>query len=254
MTLEVAPRQQGHHRHGGPRSGLRSPPLKRAIQRMVQDPLALSCWKQRFQKGRSSGWCRERARDLWTFTWRRGGRCGDRDADVLTPALRYQCRKRFAGTLTGPAYETLCSDRAASPPGVGMHDHPVVSSGGRWRLWPPGSLWSGSCRPAMSGISTPWRGIFGTADGAHHRYRRAFGCAFKKIGSWIGMGDRCTTLQEVELQMDRHRRDPPARRLHHRSDARVPGRDHPTTRVGVNLVIHGRDVSGRALPGGSDRW
>ena len=53
----------------------------------------------------------------------------------------------------------------------------------------------------------------------------------------------CLTLQDVELRMDviadilRHDDYTIA------SDARVPGRDHPTTRVGVHLVIRGRDIS-----------
>lgn len=85
--------------------------------------------------------------------------------------------------------------------------------------------------------------IFGTADGPKIDTGGAFGCAFKKMGSWFGMGDRCETLQEVELQMDLI-----ADILQHddytiTSDSRVPGRNHPTTRVGVHLVIRGRDVS-----------
>jgi hypothetical protein len=71
----------------------------------------------------------------------------------------------------------------------------------------------------------------------------AFGCAFKKIGSWIGLGERCTTLQEVELRMDAI-----AQILQHEdysitSEARVPGRTAPTTRLGVNLRIRGRDIA-----------
>ncbi len=84
--------------------------------------------------------------------------------------------------------------------------------------------------------------LFGTADGPIIETGGTFGCAFKKMGSWIGLGDRCRTLQEVELQMDVI-----SRILRHQdytimTDARVPGRDDPTTRVGVNLLINGRDV------------
>jgi hypothetical protein len=84
--------------------------------------------------------------------------------------------------------------------------------------------------------------LFGTADGPIIETGGTFGCAFKKMGSWIGLGDRCRTLQEVELQMDAI-----SRILRHQdytimTDARVPGRDDPTTRVGVNLLINGRDV------------
>jgi len=84
--------------------------------------------------------------------------------------------------------------------------------------------------------------LFGTADGPVIETGGTFGCAFKKIGSWLGMGDRCRTIQEVELQMDVI-----AEILRHQdytvmSDARVPGRDHPTTRVNVNLLIDGRNI------------
>ena len=85
-------------------------------------------------------------------------------------------------------------------------------------------------------------GLFGTADGPIIETGGTFGCAFKRMGSWIGLGDRCRTLQEVELQMDAI-----SEILRHEdytimTDARVPGRDDPTTRVGVNLLINGRDV------------
>ena len=86
-------------------------------------------------------------------------------------------------------------------------------------------------------------GLFGTADGAVIETGGSFGCAFKKIGSWIGLGDRCETLQEVELWMDAI-----AQILQHEdytlvSEASVPGRKRPTTRIGVNMRIRGRDVS-----------
>ena len=85
-------------------------------------------------------------------------------------------------------------------------------------------------------------GLVGTADGPSFDTGGSFGCMFKKIGSWIGVGDRCRTLQEVELQMDAI-----AGILQHqdyliKSDTRVPGRSNPTTRVSVDFVINGRDV------------
>jgi len=86
-------------------------------------------------------------------------------------------------------------------------------------------------------------GIFGTANGPVIDTGGPLGCMFKRIGSWIGLGDRCATLQEVELQMDAI-----AQILRHEdytivSDERVPGRTETTTRVGVNLRIRGRDYS-----------
>lgn len=84
--------------------------------------------------------------------------------------------------------------------------------------------------------------LFGTADGPIIETGGAFGCAFKKIGSWIGIGERCRTLQEVELRMNAI-----AEILRHEdysivSEASVPGRVDPTHRVGVNLLIEGRDI------------
>jgi hypothetical protein len=84
--------------------------------------------------------------------------------------------------------------------------------------------------------------IFGTADGPIIETGSAFGCMFKRIGSWIGLGDRCATIQEVELRMDAI-----SNLLQHEdytvvSESRVAGREDPTTRVGVNFVIQGRGI------------
>ena len=100
-------------------------------------------------------------------------------------------------------------------------------------------------------------GLFGTADGAVIETGGPLGCAFKKMGSWIGLGNRCTTLQEVELRMDLI-----AEILRHEdytivSDSRMPGRKHPTTRIGVDLLINGRnvfDVPFLVVQTGGGRW
>ena len=100
-------------------------------------------------------------------------------------------------------------------------------------------------------------GLFGTADGPVIDTGGAFGCTFKRIGSWIGLGDRCSNLQEVELWMDAI-----AQILHHEdyvivSESSVPGRQHPTTRIGVNMRVRGRDVSDvpfLVVQTGKGRW
>ncbi len=78
--------------------------------------------------------------------------------------------------------------------------------------------------------------IFGTADGPIGDTGSAFGCMFKKIGSWIGLGDSCSSAQAVELRMNAI-----ALILRHDdyqivSDQFVAGRDDPTTRVSTNVV------------------
>lgn len=85
--------------------------------------------------------------------------------------------------------------------------------------------------------------IFGTDDGPAIETGGSFGCAFKRMGSWIGLGDRCRTLQEVEVQMDLL-----ARVLRHDDytigpEADVPGRSYPASRIMVNLMIGGREYS-----------
>lgn len=78
--------------------------------------------------------------------------------------------------------------------------------------------------------------IFGTADGPIESTRGStFGCAFKRMGSWIGLSERCVTWQEIELRMDAI-----ANILRHddfrvTSESVVAGRTHPTTRVMVEV-------------------
>ena len=99
--------------------------------------------------------------------------------------------------------------------------------------------------------------LFGTSDGPVIDTGGSFGCAFKRMGSWLGLSDRCRTIQEVELQMDVI-----AQILRHEdytitSDSRVPGRDRPTTRVNVNFLINGRnipDVPFLVVQTGEGRW
>lgn len=79
--------------------------------------------------------------------------------------------------------------------------------------------------------------LFGNAEGPISDTGSSFGCAFKKIGSWFGLSDACRSWEEVELRMDAI-----AEILRHTdyqivSENRVPGRQHPTMRVGVDLVL-----------------
>jgi hypothetical protein len=99
--------------------------------------------------------------------------------------------------------------------------------------------------------------IFGTEDGAMIETGGTLGCGFKKLGSWFGMGQRCMTLQEVELQMDAI-----ARILRHDdytivSENSVAGRTHPTFRIGIDFRVDGReirDVAFLVVRSGQGRW
>ncbi len=78
--------------------------------------------------------------------------------------------------------------------------------------------------------------IFGTAGGPVAETGGTFGCAFKKLGDWIGLGQRCRTSSEVELRMDAI-----AQILEHDDyeivgEERVAGREHRTTRIRVTLT------------------
>lgn len=84
--------------------------------------------------------------------------------------------------------------------------------------------------------------LFGTANGPIIDTGSTFKCAFKKIGSWFG-GTPCQTRNEVEIRLDMI-----ARLLQHQDykithEEQVAGRNHPSTRVFVNLTIDGQVVS-----------
>jgi len=83
--------------------------------------------------------------------------------------------------------------------------------------------------------------LFGTKDGPAMDTGGAFGCAFKKIGSWFG-GNACTKKRDVELRMDAI-----ASILAHDDyrivrEERVAGREAPTTRVLVDMTVDGAPV------------
>jgi hypothetical protein len=84
--------------------------------------------------------------------------------------------------------------------------------------------------------------LFGTEDGPFIDTGSTLGCGFKKFGSLFGMGSRCLTLQEVELQMEAI-----AQIVRHEdytivSENRVAGRIHPTSRIGVDMVKDGETI------------
>jgi hypothetical protein len=78
--------------------------------------------------------------------------------------------------------------------------------------------------------------LFGTADGSiEERAGGSLSCAFRRMGSWIGLADACLGRAEIELRMNAI-----AIVIQHddyriRSEAQVPGRSRPTTRIGVDI-------------------
>jgi hypothetical protein len=99
--------------------------------------------------------------------------------------------------------------------------------------------------------------LFGTMDGPVANTGSTVGCGFKRFGSWLGMGERCRSWQEVELRLDLI-----ATILEHDSyeviESRpVAGKKARTTRFTVDLV-RPRDTI-RAVPfelvqAGQGRW
>jgi hypothetical protein len=99
--------------------------------------------------------------------------------------------------------------------------------------------------------------LFGSADGPVSDTGGAFGCAFKRMGSWVGLGDRCMNHQEVEIWMAtlsdvlRHQDYKIA------SERLEPGRRNVTNRIGVDLTRERgvvRDVPFLVVRTGAGSW
>ncbi len=79
--------------------------------------------------------------------------------------------------------------------------------------------------------------LFGTRSGTMvDQQGNTLSCAFRKIGSWFRLNRACVQRTDVELRMNAI-----AMILQHddyeiRTENRVPGRSHPTVRIGVDLL------------------
>lgn len=99
--------------------------------------------------------------------------------------------------------------------------------------------------------------IFGTQDGPVGDTGGTFGCAFKKMGSWVGLGDSCEERFNVELRMSAI-----AQLLQHdeyrlAADSPVPGRRIPTRQLAVHLTRNGHqfnNVPFTLVQSGEGRW
>ncbi len=76
---------------------------------------------------------------------------------------------------------------------------------------------------------------FGTAAGPIGDRGGTLGCALRKAGSWVGLGDRCLTAREVELRMDLVAAILAHRSYRVRGQATVAGRGRPATRIEVEM-------------------
>ena len=79
--------------------------------------------------------------------------------------------------------------------------------------------------------------LFGTAAGPIGEPGSTVGCGLRRLGSWIGLGEPCVTVQEIEVRMDVI-----ARILAHDTRrvgpaARVAGRGRPAARVEVEIAV-----------------
>ena len=100
--------------------------------------------------------------------------------------------------------------------------------------------------------------LFGTPSGPVANTGSSFGCMFKRMGSWIGISDRCARRQDIEIRMNAI-----AMILAHEdyrlgTAQRVPGRDAVTTVVPVALTMaDGReatDVPFMCVQTGEGQW
>ncbi len=83
---------------------------------------------------------------------------------------------------------------------------------------------------------------FGTAAGPIADRGGTLGCALRRIGSWIGLGDHCQTAPEIELRMDLM-----AAILAHESyrmgaHTAVVGRGRPAARIDVEVEGVGKQA------------
>ena len=99
--------------------------------------------------------------------------------------------------------------------------------------------------------------LFGTPGGPLSDTGSTFSCAFRKMGSWIGLASSCQRWEDVELRMAAI-----ATILEHVDyqivgERREPGRSDPTNRVTVNLTQGERvvqDVPFMVVQTGSGSW
>ncbi len=132
--------------------------------------------------------------------------------------------RRLTGGLAALLLAAMVAGCASAPPSPRMAgNQPMVSVERFLQAANTGDLY------AMGSIFGNQRGSMAEGMG------NTFSCAFRRMGSWVRVSQRCVTRQELELRMNVI-----ALILRHdtyrvRNESQVPGRDRPTIRVGVDL-------------------
>lgn len=132
----------------------------------------------------------------------------------------------------------------AQPPSVTPRPPPVATPAPRASEAPPGpsqaveSFLDAAARRDLAQMA----GSFGTADGPVAHTGGALGCALRKLGSWVGLGEACPRWADMELRMDLLATvlNPAAYRV--RAEEPVAGRERPTVRVLVDVTVGGREA------------
>ena len=83
---------------------------------------------------------------------------------------------------------------------------------------------------------------FGSGGGPIGETGGALGCAFRRVGSWIGLGDRCLKRAEVELRMDVIAAVLAYESYRVGAEEGVVGRGRAAVRIEVEVVTGGRGV------------
>lgn len=99
--------------------------------------------------------------------------------------------------------------------------------------------------------------LFGTWNGSIADTSGGLRCGFRRFGSWFGIGERCVSPQEIEIRMNAIAEFLQFESFRIVGERAVPGREHPTTRVGVSLTRGSStipDVPFLAVQGRDGRW
>jgi hypothetical protein len=146
-----------------------------------------------------------------------------------------RARHLFLAAAALICFQPACVQQAALPPSAGAAVAPALSV--------ERFLQASNARDYAAMAR-----LFGTPDGPVSDTGGSLGCAFKRIGGWLGMGDRCVSRQEVEVRMAAMSEVLSHQDFRIVSERPEPGRDYPTNRVGVDITKTGNGGVVRDVP------